>query len=1284
MAQPKEPHAGLEEAELLLGAKRFRAACTGFAKCVEMDGHRAQAYRGWGRALARLGNHVEAAARFEAAIAADATDEATYESLGEIWSELPEADRLLSRIQRQVDSFASADAHTVLANFLVSRGKTVLAISEYEKVAEQIRGDARSLLRWGAALATGLPRHEEALEQYEIALESLPQASESEEGRLTEDLFALVAASLSELGVPENRVARIQQIIDRVNNPRTRVHWARTLYDLNRAPAGDTQFALVSAAQPDRWATWLSWGDALSAIDKHEEAILKYEKAIELNPAAPDAYLGVYKPLSTLANVDVAVSKIQTIVAKTQSAVAHGHWAKLLSRLEKRAMALDEFEAAFRGSPDDVSYIDWAMTLRASGRDAEAASKALAGIARHPRRSSERRLRYLLTSTLKTSSAVETLQSNLELEIETIGTSEVYIFWGDILASLGKSEASLEAYERAALKSPDNTGLALKLGNLLAQRGRHKEALARFAAAIEKECCDKRVFNAFCASLLQVDAETRKSFIEAVQANVDRGQDFNSHLHWGKTLTKLGDHTGAVAQHEATVRLSPQDPDLQVTLGVALATSKRFARAVRCYVRAVSLSSGEEGPLVAALEAFKSAFAQLDSDDPIAALDEAIHTIDGATAYREWGLVLGSLGRASAELVQFERAVEKAPTRSDVRAEYAFKLVFAGQIDKGLSEHRLAAERQPEDAFVHGAWGFSLSRLRLFQKAVEKYECAAELPGGEHFLFNWALALDGMGSHESAVKKYRDCIQALAGPVNSAYCLHNIADIRTRQGNYRDAAKAWDTALLTYEQAIPQGRNDAEFLLYYGSVWQNIKQDFESAMKQYAKALELQPKNTQVLGAIATLNRKRLEFLSHSERKSERAIECHWAAREAYLKARTILTHLHTDLATTPSLIEMGTLHLAMSEGEEAKTCFIKALAIDKDSAEASALLGKAYLQTQEYKNALNFAGAAVARDSQNLDYRSTLAEAHQKLSQFDTAEIEFGKILAVAPCHIDALIGLANTYLAQADELHKSSKPTEAEDMFSRALETFAHATSAAQTAVGSRRLSPFERAALSYSCGYANVMRYETQTLAKRDGKLLEAALRAFDEVPLVDPNYHKAQRARLKIKERTQIAERSARSGAWIIVISAFVIFLITNFTFLLGKPGFATAFQITDQSLLVLKAAQVPVDAVDKLEALSKGTALTKAAFDAKLKSVLGDDVTAKYGDIIRGQAATEPAFQWHESLETGYYALLSFGALMFMVAGLYLQQLSKLKFGGFELEKTTEAATNVVGSLGVTK
>ena len=55
-----------------------------------------------------------------------------------------------------------------------------------------------------------------------------------------------------------------------------------------------------------------------------------------------------------------------------------------------------------------------------------------------------------------------------------------------------------------------------------------------------------------------------------------------------------------------------------------------------------------------------------------------------------------------------------------------------------------------------------------------------------------------------------------------------------------------------------------------------------------------------------------------------------------------------------------------------------------------------------------------------------------------------------------------------------------------------------------------------------------------------------------------------------------------------------------------------------------------------------------------------------------------------SLDPGYYAILTFGALIFMVAGIYLPQILKLKIAGIELEKSAVDQIKTQGSLGISK
>jgi hypothetical protein len=56
----------------------------------------------------------------------------------------------------------------------------------------------------------------------------------------------------------------------------------------------------------------------------------------------------------------------------------------------------------------------------------------------------------------------------------------------------------------------------------------------------------------------------------------------------------------------------------------------------------------------------------------------------------------------------------------------------------------------------------------------------------------------------------------------------------------------------------------------------------------------------------------------------------------------------------------------------------------------------------------------------------------------------------------------------------------------------------------------------------------------------------------------------------------------------------------------------------------------------------------------------------------------------KQIEIGYYVLLTFGSLMFILAGLSLAQLLKLKVAGIELEKSAVDQITTSGGLGISK
>src|SRR5579871_4141765 len=202
MAQPGTPQDPLQAAEALLTAKRFRDACTSFARLAESGVHSSDAHRGQGRALAKLGNYDEAAACYEKAIEANPADARTYGALRKITGSLSDLDALIARVQLKIEDIGPAAAHAAWANFLIGCGRTQLALAECQ-MARRHRCNAATHLRWSHAWAR-LKRYEEALDHRELAIPIVCTGNEP-----GVNPFCRVPGLLMALGMPANRIARI-------------------------------------------------------------------------------------------------------------------------------------------------------------------------------------------------------------------------------------------------------------------------------------------------------------------------------------------------------------------------------------------------------------------------------------------------------------------------------------------------------------------------------------------------------------------------------------------------------------------------------------------------------------------------------------------------------------------------------------------------------------------------------------------------------------------------------------------------------------------------------------------------------------------------------------------------------------------------------------------------------------------------------------------------------------------------------------------------------------------
>ncbi len=304
--------------------------------------------------------------------------------------------------------------------------------------------------------------------------------------------------------------------------------------------------------------------------------------------------------------------------------------------------------------------------------------------------------------------------------------------------------------------------------------------------------------------------------------------------------------------------------------------------------------------------------------------------------------------------------------------------------------------------------------------------------------------------------------------------------------------------------------------------------------------------------------------------------------------------------------LRLGNLFLTIESYETAKEHLLEALQKEKESAELYSSLGVLYSRMEDFREAQRYFKAALERDPHDPNVCRNLAEVFLKLNLKDRAEVEYKRILRRVPDHIESHIGLGEVYLAMGGD---------DEDMYDKAIGCFTKALEIADSERRSKHLKKKERAAVLYSRAYARVTLYEKAPASIKDEKELREAMKDFAECYGIDPDNHKAERAKEKLARRlSRVSARwfADKVAPWVIAGLSLVAFVFTQIRF-------------------------------------------------------------------FSCVATTEKPIQ-----DVGSYALLTFGSLVFMVAGLYLPQILKLKVGGIELEKKPVEQIATSASLGITK
>lgn len=197
----------------------------------------------------------------------------------------------------------------------------------------------------------------------------------------------------------------------------------------------------------------------------------------------------------------------------------------------------------------------------------------------------------------------------------------------------------------------------------------------------------------------------------------------------------------AAAEHEQAFRE-----------GNSLQALRRFAEAIGCYDRAISLKPDY-------MEAYRNrgnALSELGLwAEAIASYDDAIAVRPNAASYTNRGNVLRKMQRTDEALQSYDHAISLDPGRAEIHNNRGSALQELGRFEQAVASYQMAIDLKPDYAEAYNNLGVALTKLKRLEEAIVAFNGAVALKG-DHYdaIWNRGLARLLAGEYTSGWRDY--------------------------------------------------------------------------------------------------------------------------------------------------------------------------------------------------------------------------------------------------------------------------------------------------------------------------------------------------------------------------------------------------------------------------------------------------------------------------------------------------------------------------------------------------
>ena len=836
---------------------------------------------------------------------------------------------------------------------------------------------------------------------------------------------------------------------------------------------------------------------------------------------------------------------------------------------------------------------------------------------------------------------------------------------------LKEYELAIQHYEKALSLKPDHNNAANNLGLAYSALKEYDKAFEVYRKLIEQKADYPFVYDSL-RSLVKDKKEyadkAKQLFLKGANANPNSADFW---FYYANYYYDLEEYTEAITNYKKVLTIKPGYNDALIRL--------RFS-----YKR--------NGEAAAAIIYYKEYLKQTPHID---AYDQLLYFMYYEKQINDFVEFSKELGKKDIDFR--ETNYQNIIIYNDMIGKNGDSVLFFTQL----------IESKKTDDILYRFLGYAYSNDRSFSDAAEQHTKAVDLnPSSTNYYDLGNVFLDNL-NYKEALRCYDE---ALSKDKTFIYAKHNKIYILEKQGEYNKAYREWQELAKEYEALLKSGQKDqfmnpVDGYYYLGNIYLHsvdIK-NLEKAREAFEESIKLNKDYiAPYIGLIKYYAEKKLQITDQSKNSASATDELHSEYNKAHMSMNNYffkgVQQLEDNLKRYEKnkldLYNLGELYLLTEQYDKAKKNFEECVSRYPRYPHAYVGLGVANMRTKNYKEAIENFTTALQFDPDDFNVQSNLSEAHLKSGNLAEAEKGYKKILVFSPNYIDALMGLAEYYKIMGDKAMEEKNVSDAEEWYQQARSKYDRLVDLNNSKEAtSRRLNRTDLNNIYYSRGYVKVKLFEIgSNILKRGISLkknekisvkifsLQSPREDFKQILPGEDNYFKARNAIRKINNEIGITKNvTKKSAPLLIILAAFVILLFTQYAFFIGrqetKPG-SYSLNLNELSKLLNNDTSI-------LDIAPNVLGFAKSEFTSKsLAAKFLDSVSAhKIKNVEHFISVNEGRNERIRISETSY-GLFTFSSLVFIIIGFFLAEITKLKVGSIELEKSVLDTASTSHSLNI--